>query len=223
MTRTNSSAPVPRRDDFAITAVSWWPSGAWSWMVAAFVVTLALAAIVLAIFGTGLRGTDIALRVTARWCFLLFWFAYAGGAIARLGGPRFGGLVDRGRELGLAFAAAMIVHVGLVLRHYAVASEPVGAMLFFWAGIACTYLLALFSLPRLRDALGPFLWRIFRAGALDYIALVFAADFILAPLQDDGLGRYPLSYVPFALMLVGGAGLRLAAFAQKRLRSDGTA
>ena len=220
MTRTDLSAGDPRRDGFAIAAMSRWPSGASAWMVAGFVVSLLLAAIALAIFGTGLRGTDITLRVTARWCFLLFWFAYAGGAIARLGGPRIGGLVYRGRELGLAFAAAMIVHVGLVLRHYAVASEPVGAMIFFWAGVACIYLLALFSLPRLRDALGPVLWRIFRAGALDYIALVFAADFILAPLHDDGLGKYPLSYVPFALMLVGGAGLRLAAFAHRQFRPD---
>jgi hypothetical protein len=47
--------------------------------------------------------------------------------------------------------------------------------------------------------------------ALEYIALVFAADFILLPLRADGLGKYPLPYLPFALMLVGGAGLRVAA------------
>jgi hypothetical protein len=49
-------------------------------------------------------------------------------------------------------------------------------MVFFWLGIVCTYLLALFSVPRLRDAIGQRLWR-----ALNYIALVFAAHFIEGP------------------------------------------
>ena len=75
-------------------------------------------------------------------------------------------------------------------------------MIFFWVGILCTYLLALFSWPRLRDALGPRLWLIFRTIAIEYIALVFAADFILGPLETRGFGKYPLSYLPFALMLV---------------------
>ena len=85
-------------------------------------------------------------------------------------------------------------------------------MLFFWIGVLCTYLLALFSLPWLRDALGLRLWLAFRLFALEYIALVFADDFILAPLQATGFRSYPVSYVPFAVLLVGGAGLRLATF-----------
>jgi hypothetical protein len=84
-------------------------------------------------------------------------------------------------------------------------------MVFFWVGILFTYLLALFSLPRLRDAIGPRFWRIFRTIALNYIALAFAADFILGPLQKGGLSEYPLTYLPFAIMLVAGAALRVAA------------
>ena len=134
--------------------------------------------------------------------------------MAWLCGRRLGGLASRGRELGLAFASAQLVHVGLVLWLF----RGPGGMVFFWVGILCTYLLALFSLPRLRDALGPRLWRTFRAIALEYIALVFASDFILGPLQEGGLGKYPLTYLPFAVMLVGGAGLRVAAFSDRRLR-----
>ncbi len=182
-------------------------------MAAAFVVALALAAIVLAIFGAADRGTVLALRVTARWSFLLFWLAYSGGAMAALFGPRLGGLAGRGRELGLAFASAQLVHVSLVLWLFYVTTGP-GGMILFWVGVLCTYLLALFSLPRLRDLFAPRLWRIFRTIALEYIALVFAADFILAPLQTGGLGKYPLTYLPFALMLIAGAGLRLAALAR---------
>ena len=87
-------------------------------------------------------------------------------------------------------------------------------MVFFWVGIFCTYLLALFSVPRLRDALDPRLWRIFRTIALEYIALAFAADFIT--LHADGLSKHPVTYLPFALMLVSGAGLRVVAFLDRK-------
>ena len=83
-------------------------------------------------------------------------------------------------------------------------------MIFFWVGIICTYLLALFSLPRLRDSLEPHIWRSFRTVAVEYIALVFAYDFTIGPLQASG--RVPPSYLPFAFMLIGGTSLRIAAF-----------
>ena len=185
-------------------------------MATAFVTALALAAIAFANLGAGDQGTFVALRLTARWSFLLFWFAYAGGAITKLSGLRLGGLERRGREFGLAFASAQLVHVGLVLWLFNILTGPVDAMVFFWVGVLCTYLLAIFSLPRLRDALGLRIWRAFRLIALEYIALVFADDFILAPLQATGFRSYPLSYLPFAVMLVGAIGLRLATVLQAR-------
>jgi hypothetical protein len=210
-----SSAHAPERPGyFGIHGISWPPVGATPLMSAAFLIALALAVIVLVIFGVGERGASIALRATARWSFLLFWFAYAGGAMAWLCRPRLDGLARHGRELGLAFASAQLVHVGLVLWIIHIATGPTGAMVFFWVGIFCTYLLALFSVPRLRDALEPRLWRIFRTIALEYIALAFTADFITQ--HPARLGT--LSYLPFALMLVSGAGLRFVAFADRRLR-----
>jgi hypothetical protein len=185
-------------------------------MATAFAIALALAAIAFANLGAGDQGTFVALRLTARWSFLLFWFAYAGGAITKLSGLRLGGLERRGREFGLAFASAQLVHVGLVLWLFNILTGPVDAMVFFWVGVLCTYLLAIFSLPRLRDALGLRIWRAFRLIALEYIALVFADDFILAPLQATGFRSYPLSYLPFAVMLVGAIGLRLATILQVR-------
>jgi hypothetical protein len=195
------------------------PPAAGYWMAAALVVSLALAAIVLAIAGAGQHGTELGLRVTARWCFLLFWPAYAGGALARFCGPRFAVLPRQGRVFGLAFAAALTVHVGLVLWLMAVAADQRAPMLLFWAGVACTYALALLSLPRLRGWLGPRVWRIACEGAMQYIALVFAVDFIVEPLRANGADKYPLTYLPFVVMLVGGALLRLAA----RIRRPGTA
>jgi hypothetical protein len=180
-------------------------------MVASFIIAFALAGIVLTLFGAQERGTVLALRVTARWSFVLFWLAYAGGAMARLFGPRLDRLSRRGRELGLAFASAQLIHLALVLWLYYSATGPVGAMTFFWLGMACVYALALFSLPRIRNALEPRFWSMFRTIAIEYIALVFAFDFILGPLQT-GVDKYPLSYLPFALMLVSGVCMRAAAF-----------
>jgi hypothetical protein len=188
-----------------------WPTTTALSMAAAFLIAFMLALIILAIFGEGDRGTTIALRATARWMFLLFWLAYAGGAIAKLFGPRFNVLAQQGRAMGLAYASAQLIHVALIFWLFYLAAGPGGAMLVFWAGIVCTYLLALFSWPRLRDALGPHQWRIVRTIAMEYIAYVFAVDFIIIPLHEHGVGGYPLSYVPFAIMLVGGAGLRIAA------------
>jgi hypothetical protein len=211
---------LPEKSGFGIGSIVRWPTNVLSWMVTSFIIALALAVIVLGFFGTEERGTVLALKTTARWCFFLFWPAYAGSAIARLFGPRFDGLARRGRELGLAFASALLVHLGLIFWLYHIAS-PRGAMVFFWVGMLCTYLLALFSLPLVRDALGQRIWRIFRTSAVEYIALVFARDFIILPLQT-GDGRYPLSYLPFALMLVIGACLRIAALTRHRLDAVAT-
>jgi hypothetical protein len=51
------------------------------WIGSAFCAALGLAALVLAALGPGERGTIAALQVTARFSFLLFWLAYAGGAM----------------------------------------------------------------------------------------------------------------------------------------------
>jgi hypothetical protein len=177
-------------------------------------VALALAAAVLFLFGAGERGTALALRLTARWSFLPFWLAYSGSALAKLFGPRFDALARRGRELGLAFAAAQLIHIGLILWLYRGPGEGMG---FFWIGILCTYLLALFSVPHLRAALGRF-WGLFRTMALEYIAIVFAADFILLPWKADH--TYPWSYLPFALMLVTGAGLRVTVYARQAMAGE---
>jgi len=200
-------ARLPEPRGFAIRRMTGVPA----WAAASFVVALALAVTVLAIFGDGETGTALALRVTARWCFVLFWLAYAGGALGKFCAPRLAVLAHHSREFGLAFAVALSVHIGLVLWLLDVAADQRTLMLFFWAGVACTLLLALFSLPRLREWLGPRLWRILSEAAMQYIALVFAVDFIVDPLQASGVDRYPLSYLPFVIMLIGGAVLRITA------------
>src|SRR5215831_115768 len=95
------SSKAPERNDFGTHWIRRWPTSTASWMAVGFFVALVLAAVVLAKYGVGERGAVVGLQLTARWSFLLFWFAYAGSAMARLFGARFDALARRGRDFGL--------------------------------------------------------------------------------------------------------------------------
>jgi hypothetical protein len=171
----------------------------------AFGAALACAGFILAVRGTGERGTDDALMATGRLSFLLFWPAYAGGALATLFGPIFQPLSRRGREFGLAFASAHLVHLALVAWLCWIGAVPeTGVFVFFGIGVVCIYVLALGSIPRIRRAAGPLAWRILQIFGMNYIAYAFAVDF----LRLDRL-RPPASvaYLPFAVLSVAGPAL----------------
>lgn len=188
----------------------------------AFGVALGLAAAVLAIHGTDAKSIVIALRLTARWSFLLFWMAYAGGAMAALFGPTLAPLAGRGREFGLAYAAAQLVHVGLVIRLFQILSRsPLSAkpLVLFSIGIVWTYLLAVFSVGGLSKVLGSRAWRTLRIVGLNYILFAFAVDFVpvaIHPTAHYDIGRL-VEYAPFAAMCVAAPLLVFAAAAYRRL------
>jgi hypothetical protein len=192
------------------------------WMGMAFGVALALVVAVFTILGTGEESTRVALDVTARWSFLLFWMAYAGGAIAALIGPPLAPLERRGREFGLAFASAHIVHIGLIVWLWRILGHvPLqgGLLVFFAIAIVWTYLLAVLSFGRLSEALGLRLWRLLMFLGLNYILLAFARDFVLGVVHSWEVHQYfwPLvKYVPFASMCIAAPLLRFAAAAQRR-------
>jgi hypothetical protein len=198
---------------------------AWVWMAGAFVGALALAAAVLAVYGTGPDGIGQAVRYTARWSFVYFWLAYAGGAMATLFGPAFAGLARQTRALGLAFATALQVHIGLVVWLGVVIDRiPLqgGLFWFFLVALFCAYLLALLSFGVGMRNLGR-LWRPLLFLGTTYILIAFGRDFVLGALAlkmpDWG---YAAEYLPFALLSLIAIPLRLAAFLRRRfgLRSD---
>jgi hypothetical protein len=194
------------------------------WMGIALGVALALAAAVLAINGTDAKCLVMALRLTARWSFLLFWIAYAGGAMAALFGPAFEPLAGRGREFGLAYAAAQVIHLGLVVWLFQISTRsPLsGELVFFFSiGLAWTYILAIFSFGGLSKALGPRWWRSLRTVGLNYILFAFAFDFLPPAIHIDLTARdgalHLITYAPFAAMCVAAPLLVLAAAASRRL------
>ena len=183
-------------------------------MVSAFCAALCVAVAALAILGDGQRGTSVALELTGRLSFLLFLPAYAGGALAALFGPIFLVLKRYGREFGLAFASAHLVHIGLVgWLSYIGAAPPASAFIFFGIAAFWTYLLALFSIGGLQQSLGKSGWWLLRTVALNYILVAFAADFLRAHVSGDI--KYLIGYVPFAVLSVVAPAVRLTAFLRR--------
>ena len=101
-------------------------------MSAGFALAAAIASCVLALHGTKPHALNIALFITARWSFLLFWLAYAGGGLAVLFGPVARPIARRGREFGLSFAAAHLVHVGLVAWLCLIGAAPRRGLLYLF-------------------------------------------------------------------------------------------
>lgn len=192
---------------------------AWMWMIGACGGALALAVAVLAGYGTGPGGLRLALHVTARWSFLFFWLSYAGGAMAILFGPAFAGLARRARAFGLAFAAALLVHIGCVVWLGVVIGQiPLqgGLLLFFLVALFFACLLTLLSFGIGTRALGR-LWRPLLFVGTTYILIAFGWDFVLGALdQKAQQWLYAAEYVPFASLSLIAIPLRLAAYLRQR-------
>ncbi|HWE75859.1 MAG TPA: hypothetical protein VG328_22050 [Stellaceae bacterium] len=185
------------------------------WMILPFAAELTLTAALLALVGTDDNGVDVGLLATARLAYGFFLLAYIGGALATLFGPAFDGLRQHGREFGLAFAAALSVHLALVTWICLLGDlPPVSTFVVFGIAALCVYGLALFSVARLQQWIGRRAWTGFRFLAMNYIACVFADDFLrVAPtLTID----YLLDYLPFALLAMASPALYFAALVKRR-------
>jgi hypothetical protein len=184
------------------------------WMLGAATVSLGIVLVIGAEATPGER-LGVALRATARWSFLCFWFASTGGALVTLFGARFQALAGRGRDLGLAFASAHLVHVGLVLFALYISATPFPhfKLVFFSVGVLWVYILALLSVKQVSARLDPRTWRIMRTLGVEYIALVFLSDFAKKPFYG-GVSSL-LIYLPFFVMAIAGPLLRLAAAAKR--------
>jgi hypothetical protein len=193
---------------------------AWVWVIGAFGGALALAAAILAADGTGLEGLGFAVRVTARWSFVYFWLSYAGGATAILFAPAFAGLARVARPSGLAFAAALQVHIGLVVWLGVVAGRvPLqgGLLWFFLVALFFADLLVMLSFGVGIHRLGR-LWHPLLVLGTTYILIAFGRDFVLGALYVTTQSwAYAAEYVPFALLSLIAIPLRLAALARQRV------
>jgi len=189
-----------------------------AWMLSAPAVALVIAAAALALDGRAEQGTVLGLRLTARWSYLWFWLAYTAGAWTTLLGPRLHTLAMGARDFGLAFAAAHLVHVALVVWLYLIAEHPPGAhtLEFFGVAVFFTYLLALLSFRRPAASVSPRALVAIRTVGVEYIAFAFLVDFARG-LFTLTLG-HALTYGVFLALGVLAYGLRAAAIVRRRLR-----
>lgn len=185
-----------------------------TWIGASLGVALLATCLVLGIAGASEKPTRLALEITARWSFLLFWLAYAGNALAKLTGWESVG--GHGREFGLSFAAAHLVHIGLVVwLSYLLGRIALsgGLLIFFLVGLFFVYLLAALSFGGAK-AIGPAAWRIIRFAGMNYILIAFGRDFVLPVLHPKPAQHtlaHVLAYAPFALLSIAAPLLMLAA------------
>ena len=187
-------------------------------MAAAFLTALAIAAIAYAIAVPSQR-LGMALRATARWS--LFWFCLAtyGGALTAIFGSRFQNLARRGRDFGLAFASAHLVHVALVAYFFYSVPDPNVTLLYllvFWIGVFWTYLLTILSFRNQFSVwLGARRWKVVLKIGVEYIAFAYVFEF--ANRMLDGNRSNAMHYLPLFAAAVGGPLLRLAAAIKRRM------
>jgi hypothetical protein len=190
------------------------------WIGVALGMALVSACLILGMGGIGEKSTRLALEVTARWSFILFWLAYTGNALAQLSG--WEGIGGHGREFGLSFAAAHLVHVVLVIwLSYLLGRIALsgGLLLFFAVGLFWVYLLAALSFGGAR-AMGRQAWRITRFVGMNYILIAFGRDFmlpILHPKPAQHTLAHFLAYAPFAALSVAAPLLVLAVSLRPRI------
>jgi hypothetical protein len=190
------------------------------WIGVALGMALVSACLILGMGGVSEKPTRLALEVTARWSFILFWLAYTGNALAQLSG--WEGIGGHGREFGLSFAAAHLVHVALVIwLSYLLGRIALsgGLLLFFAVGLFWVYLLAALSFGGAR-AMGRQAWRITRFVGMNYILIAFGRDFmlpILHPKPAQHTLAHFLAYAPFAALSVAAPLLVLAVSLRPRI------
>jgi hypothetical protein len=190
------------------------------WIGVALGMALVSACLILGVGGISEKPTRLALEVTARWSFILFWLAYTGNALAQLSG--WEGIGGHGREFGLSFAAAHLVHVALVIwLSYLLGRIALsgGLLLFFAVGLFWIYLLAALSFGGAR-AMGRQAWRITRFVGMNYILIAFGRDFmlpILHPKPAQHTLAHFLAYAPFAALSVAAPLLVLAVSLRPRI------
>ena len=198
-------------------------SNSWVWVAAAVAASVVVAIAKIARAGDLDHGLPSAVGAVARVAFIPFWLSYTGGAWAALGFKRFAVVRDHARELGLAFAAAIGVHVGLICWQ-SLRGDPPGptVVVIFGAAAALTLLLSVASLPALYKRLPRVALGRFRTCATTYIALVYLLDFAIRP--QPAILHYWIAYAAFAALDVLGLAARalawlLGVLARKRARA----
>jgi sulfoxide reductase heme-binding subunit YedZ len=190
-------------------------------IVGATAVNASLAAALLLLVGSGIPATELALRTTARVSFVWFMAAFIASPLQQLRPSQVSAwLVRRRRALGVIFGLSMSIHVGFILRLFALHAPQRPPMVtdadFFIGipGLVMVALLTVTSLETFKQRLGQSRWRQLHTAGIWVVWAIFFLCLV------DSVGRkttdHPvLAYYVFIAVLLFGAGLRVLA-ASKR-------
>lgn len=171
---------------------------------------LAMSAIVIAVAGTGIDGTRMLIRATARSSLLIFLAAFTASSLLRLWpAPATRWMIRNRRWLGLGFAFSHLIHLIAILWLFGMygGQTPAPPMrTIVGGGIAYVFilLLAATSWNGAVRALGARNWQRLHKAGVWYIWLIFMVSY------GGRAATNPL-YLPPALLLIGAALLRVLA------------
>jgi hypothetical protein len=175
---------------------------------------LALAVAVFVVLGDGRAGTELAVYSTGRLAFLFFLPSYIGGSLVTLLGAAMQPVRRQARELGLAFSAVLAVHLALIGWLCWIGNvPPIETFLVFGFGVVWVLLLALCSVDRIGRAVTLPVWWVLRNIGTNYIALIFALDFLAPKHAHSPLSA--ASNAAFAFLSVLGPSVRLFAWLKR--------
>lgn len=188
----------------------------------ATLLNVAVAGCLLRIAGTDSDGTELALRTTARVSFVWFMLAFIAAPLQQLRPSATSAwLLRRRRALGVIFGLSMAIHVGFILRLFALhapARPPMVTDADFLIGIPGLVLVALLtitSLDALKRRLGPTAWQRLHTTGIWVVWSIFFLCLV------DSVGRkttaHPLlAYHAFIAVLLLGMAMRIAAARGRR-------
>jgi DMSO/TMAO reductase YedYZ heme-binding membrane subunit len=186
-------------------------------IVGATLFNAGLAAALLWHAGSDSDATELALRTTARVSFAWFMLTFVASPLRQLRPSRFSNwLVRRRRALGVIFGLSMSIHVGFILRLFALhapARPPMVTDADFLIGIPGLVLVALLtltSLDALKRRMSPSAWQRLHTTGIWVVWSIFFLCLV------DSVGRkatnHPvLAYYSFIAVLLLGVALRGAA------------
>jgi methionine sulfoxide reductase heme-binding subunit len=177
-------------------------------------VLLAMCTLLLLRHGAGEDGWRVVIRATARTSLVLFTAAYVASSLRALRrGAATKWLLANRRSVGLSYAVSHTLHLGAIgaLSRVAADFEP-ATMTVVFGGIAYVFLyaMALTSSDRAVVAMGTANWRRLHRAGMHYNWFIFAQSYLRRGFAEPGL------YSALAAIVVGGAAIRVAAYARAR-------
>jgi methionine sulfoxide reductase heme-binding subunit len=168
----------------------------------------------------GTDGFRFALRLTARASFVFWFLTFVAGPLASIQQAAASPLLRWRPRLGLAFAGAHLVHMGLVLTipllikiHY-----PAFIIVFGGTGAIIAGMLALTSFRAVRKHIALRTWKLLHRGGIWYLGIMFSYGFLWRPLTEGTVVK-PL-YWPFTIAIVTALAMHgWRAFAPSGMRS----